>query len=235
MKHYTIPFPELELTVQNVLDELGYGSNGPDDYVLERLQNIFEEAKTTVVASWEFHVLKGDVFPDTIGIGSCMLNTGPIIAKQMKGADRFAVFAATAGQAFEDWSHRVKKEDDMLQTYLLDITGTCIVEKAGDLLEKYLEDEIGTLQHTNRFSPGYCNWKLVEQRKLFGLLPENPCEIRLSEVCLMNPIKSISGIIGIGEQVRRTSYSCHLCELESCYKRRLINIKQKQSENKKTV
>jgi hypothetical protein len=37
----------------------------------------------------------------------------------------------------------------------------------------------------------------------------------------MQPIKSVSGVIGIGRAVRRVPYTCRLCELEDCLYRRL--------------
>jgi hypothetical protein len=36
----------------------------------------------------------------------------------------------------------------------------------------------------------------------------------------MTPIKSISGVIGIGKEVRPGQYACQYCELETCYKRK---------------
>ena len=37
----------------------------------------------------------------------------------------------------------------------------------------------------------------------------------------MVPIKSVSGIIGLGEKVRRLDYTCGLCDFKQCYKRKL--------------
>ena len=37
----------------------------------------------------------------------------------------------------------------------------------------------------------------------------------------MQPIKTISGVIGIGAAVRKVPYTCRLCELEDCLYRRL--------------
>jgi hypothetical protein len=36
----------------------------------------------------------------------------------------------------------------------------------------------------------------------------------------MEPVKSISGIIGIGENVRRRPYTCNLCDLKDCIYRK---------------
>ena len=35
------------------------------------------------------------------------------------------------------------------------------------------------------------------------------------------PIKSVSGIVGVGKNVRRLDYTCGLCDFKNCYKRRL--------------
>lgn len=51
----------------------------------------------------------------------------------------------------------------------------------------------------------------------------NPCGVMLTDSSLMVPIKSVSGIIGLGRQVRHLDYTCGLCDFKQCYKR-----KQKQ-------
>jgi hypothetical protein len=72
---------------------------------------------------------------------------------------------------------------------------------------------------TNRYSPGYCGWDVSDQHKLFSLLPNNFCGIKLTENALMIPIKSVSAVIGIGKNVERKDYQCSICEIEFCYKR----------------
>jgi hypothetical protein len=69
---------------------------------------------------------------------------------------------------------------------------------------------------TNRYSPGYCGWDVTEQHKLFQLIPENYCGIKLTPSALMDPVKSISGIIGIGENVKNNPYTCRLCNQNDC-------------------
>ena len=32
----------------------------------------------------------------------------------------------------------------------------------------------------------------------------------------MHPIKSVSGVIGIGEGAKRTGYACHYCDMVNC-------------------
>ncbi len=72
------------------------------------------------------------------------------------------------------------------------------------------------LHVTNRYSPGYCGWSVAEQGMLFSFLPKNFCDIRLTESSLMIPLKSVSGIIGIGKELRRKGYKCDFCDIANC-------------------
>ena len=78
---------------------------------------------------------------------------------------------------------------------------------------------------TNRYSPGYCGWQVAEQHKLFQLIPDNYCGIRLTESALMDPVKSVSGIIGIGENVKINPYTCRMCDMPDCVYRKVRDRK----------
>ncbi len=110
------------------------------------------------------------------------------------------------------------KEGDLLTGYIYDVIGSEIVESAADLMQNELEKTVisSGKKITNRYSPGYCGWDVTEQHKLFELVPSNFCGIRLTESALMDPIKSVSGIIGIGENVRFNPYTCNLCDNKNC-------------------
>ena len=219
MNSYQIRFPELQLRHEDVLFEMGYEKKSPEPYVTDALDELWPLLQFGVIAECAFLIEEGVLLPDRIIIRDIELHTGTTIAMLLENSVRFAIFTGTAGGGFEELTKHIKGDGDTLKIYLMDIIGTCIAEKTGYLLEKYLENEVGEV-HTNRFSPGYCGWHLTEQRNLFGLFGDNPCGITLSDVCLMTPIKSISGIIGIGENVSKEQYACSYCELTTCYKKR---------------
>ena len=223
MKPYEVVFSSLKLTDEDIFRELGYGKTTPESYVVEEVAGLMEYLACHIKPGCAFAIYDGEAIRDSIYLNDIQLNTGKVIAPLMKHSTAFAVFAVTAGQEFEAYTHQLKQEGDILRSFLLDTIGTCIAERAGDYMENRLEEQIGGLNHTNRFSPGYCGWHLTEQKKIFHLLGDTPCGIQLSEVCLMTPIKSISGIIGVGERVARKQYGCNICDFEDCYKRRLKN------------
>ena len=110
----------------------------------------------------------------------------------------------------------------MMKTFIVDTIGSEIAEKAADSLEIELQKIVqqNDWKITNRYSPGYCDWQVSEQQKLFSLLPEHFCGISLTESSLMIPIKSVSGIIGLGPDVKREEYQCSICDMKDCFRRR---------------
>jgi hypothetical protein len=213
-------FNELSITPEKAYSEMGYGRVQPEEQVVRLTESLLSEIAGFAAPSYVFRLYEGKVEGEYAYPGEgASLHVGATLAMLMQGAERFAVFAATAGAAFQDYQDELKKENDVLKSYIADAIGSCIAESAGDCMETALERQIGGLRHTNRYSPGYCGWHLSEQRKLFRLLGDRPCGVELSDVCLMKPIKSISGIIGIGRNVKEKQYGCRYCEMETCYKK----------------
>jgi len=215
-----IDYREIGLSQEEILREIGYRDTLPDDAVLELISSLLTRVEKEVRPRYLYFVADGDIDGIAINIRNQRFETGPVITRLLDKSSAFAVFVATAGNEFEQIIQECKTRGDILENYILDVMGTAIVEKAGDYLEMMLEKELSEMLHTNRFSPGYCNWHLTEQRKIFGMLGNQPCGVVLSDVCLMTPIKSISGIIGIGKDVETRKYACQYCELEFCFKRK---------------
>lgn len=221
MVTHRLEFKALNLTPEDILFEMGYRNIKPEEEILSTVHTLFDKVESLTEPSCAFRIFDGEVEPPFItfhGIGT--MQVGDVISDLLKGSIRFALFAATAGKRFQEFQETIKEAGDMLHIFIVDTIGSCVAEKCGDQMEILLEKEIADYRHTHRFSPGYCGWSLMEQKQLFKLLGGNPCEISLSEVCLMTPIKSISGIIGIGEKVNEKQYGCQFCELETCYKRK---------------
>jgi hypothetical protein len=124
------------------------------------------------------------------------------------------------------------QEKDFLKGYIYDIIGSEIVEAAADLMQSDMEKNLikSDLKITNRYSPGYCGWNVAEQHKLFHLIPENYCGIRLTDSALMDPVKSISGFIGIGKEVKNNPYTCRMCSHDDCVYRRIREERMKMPD-----
>ena len=220
MNVHEVSLGKLNVTSRDVLRELGYGTKDTDPFVEQQIDLLLGSLAPLVTPRFVYRIYSGKAGEEAVWVDDTCLEVGTIIASIMAGATAFAVFAATAGERLDKVMKDAAARNDVFEQYLVSGIGSCIVEKTGDYVESVLQAELGTLLHTRRFSPGYCGWPLSDQKTIFRFLGGKPCDIELSEYCLMTPIKSISGIIGIGEHVRRNQYGCAVCNLQTCYKRK---------------
>lgn len=220
----TFRFKDLSLEKDIVYQEMGYGKDIPDKNVVSLVDRLFDKAEEAVKPGFHFQLADGTLENGIITCDRAEFHVNETIENLLKNSDRFVFFAATAGMEYQDYHNLLAQSDDVLSLFIWDTMGSCIAETAGNLMEKYVEKELGGMPHTNRFSPGYCGWHISEQQTLFSIFPENVCGISLNDSSLMYPIKSISGVIGCGENVDTRKYGCQFCELETCYKKRAKKI-----------
>jgi len=148
---------------------------------------------------------------------------GNIIWGMLKHTEKIALFMVTAGPEPETLARSLMEKGNYLEGYIADLVASSIVEGIADLIEKQVKlhaDSLG-MKITNRYSPGYCSWNVEEQKRLFSLFPENCCGISLSSSSLMSPVKSATGIIGIGEKVVYRDYICEICTMKNCHFRKV--------------
>jgi len=160
-----------------------------------------------------------------ICIENIEFNLGRQLCGYIKEATQVALFVCTAGEYFTQLTNRLNEQGDIMEAYILDAIGSLTVEKAMDKIQeslkiKMLEKE---LKISNRYSPGYCNWPLSDQQNLFQLIGENPTGIALSDSCLMTPRKSVSGLIGLGKNLKLHEYGCKICNNTTCIYRRILH------------
>lgn len=214
MTEKTLTYDELKITLADVYEQMGYHDVEPDEMTQQETQAIVDDVRRWLRPQFCFFVLREQPAFDM----------GNIILRQLRGSEADALFVCTAGIEYEAFQQRLKTKGDMVRVFIADALGSVIAEKCADEMENCLQLSIDKLgwKHTNRFSPGYCGWHVSEQQKLFPLFDGHTCGITLTDSSLMVPIKSVSGIIGLGREVRRVDYSCGLCTFERCYKRKVV-------------
>ena len=220
-----LSFADLHISSSEIYEAMGYGKSVPDEAVEKEIRILLDQIEEIIRPRFCLFITEGrlDEEQDNLSVRDVSFHIGKIISRQLRGSESFAFFAATAGIAFERFQQELQQEADMVRIYIADALGSIIAEKAADCMEVALNESIRDRgwKHTNRFSPGYCGWHVSEQQKLFPLFPvSEPCGIRLTESSLMLPIKSVSGVVGIGAKVRKLEYTCGLCTYDKCYRRK---------------
>ncbi len=224
-RNFQYDFNDLKLTVSQIESFMGYREGESQEAVADIISDLLKEAQTICNIRAEYRIFNDIHFskdPGSVSIEDTIFDIKKIIFGQLKKSDLIAIFLCTAGPEIGKRSKLAVKEGDVLKGYVYDVVGSEIVESAADLMQDELEKELaGSGQKiTNRFSPGYCGWDVSEQHKLFSFLPYNFCGIRLTPSALMDPVKSISGLIGIGENVKRKPYTCSFCDMKDCIYRK---------------
>lgn len=215
-----------ELIVNRTLLEhiLGYKVKSAPEAVSHILDNLLAEAPKYINAKCGFRIVPPEavsISDKTIQCNGIEFHTQPIISKRLQNAQSVAVFVCTIGSSLEQWSKKLMDSSDVLEGYIVDQIGSEMVECVADRLEQILAACVKPFgwKISNRYSPGYCGWSVVEQHKLFSLFPQNFCGIRLTESALMVPIKSVSGIIGLGSKMKAEDYECSICDMTDCFRR----------------
>lgn len=218
----------INIDKKKIIDVIGYNS------LQEHIESIVNDLLKTVYnkldisagykvfhSSDRFDNLK--ILKNTLIIRDTHFNIDKIIASQLRNIEKAAVFVSTIGLDIENWIKELNQKGELLHSYIGDIIASEAAECATDLLHDFIQKKFNAfgMNITNRYSPGYCNWSVSEQQKLFSLLPENFCGIKLTESSLMIPIKSISGIIGIGRNVKWKEYLCDKCGVKDCTYRKI--------------
>lgn len=212
MTQKVLTYDALGITLTDLYEQMGYQGVLPDEATQRETLSVIDEVRPWLSPRFCYFVVRQQ--PD--------FDMGKIILRQLRGSAAYALFICTSGVEYEAYQQRLKEQGDMVRVFIADALGSVIAERCADQMEQHLQESINKLgwRHTNRFSPGYCGWHVSQQQRLFPLFEGKTCGVTLTDSSLMVPIKSVSGIIGLGKEVRKLDYTCGLCDFKQCYKRK---------------
>lgn len=146
----------------------------------------------------------------------------PKLAKTLKDCSRVVCFVATIGKDIEKEIKKLMHENHLSEAYIIDSMASVAVEDMVERFQKRITDELAgdDMMTTLRFSPGYCDWPITEQKKLFEVLDNDEVGVKISDSCLMSPRKSISGVFGIIPKNSPLYNPCIDCRKNHCEARR---------------
>jgi len=210
-----ITLPESEISLA-----LGYRDHKPDEFIQQQVIEVLAEVTSLCVPRYMFQLQEAiRVGNKEVEVQGTTFSVGKIISSYLPGMTHVCMFVATAGREYEAYLHDLKTKGDIVKEFVADAIGSVIAEACVTEVSKEL-DRYGEFKHSFPYSPGYCGWNIREQQKLFALFPKEPCGIKLSDSCLMAPVKSVSGFIGLGKTLQPQPYRCEICSNKNCYKRK---------------
>ncbi len=119
-------------------------------------------------------------------------------------ADGLALFAVTVGEAVSERIKTLFDANDFALGAMLDSCASVAADQTAAFLQQQVHKKL--MAHENipeitralRYSPGYCGWHVSGQPALFAILRPQDIGISLRKSCLMEPLKSVSGVIVCG-------------------------------------
>ncbi|MBQ7693431.1 MAG: vitamin B12 dependent methionine synthase, activation domain protein [Oscillospiraceae bacterium] len=124
---------------------------------------------------------------------------GQDIQAFLTGCAQAVLFAATLGLEAECLIRRTQLRN-MADAVLLDAAGSAAIEAVCDAFCADLAAELAPWHLTGRFSPGYGDYPLEEQKAVFRLLDvTRRIGVNLTESGLMIPQKSVTALIGVSD------------------------------------
>lgn len=221
IKEFQYKFDELGIEKSDIEELLGFEDSELPEPFPELIEIALKLAPSICNIRGGYQIYNPDVVAidsKTVQIRHHIFNPSKIVIKQFKNAGSLALFISTAGAEITEHSKNLSQTGDPMSGYIFDILGSVTVAKATDKMLKSMETEMQKtgLMISDSFSPGYCEWNVDEQQKLFALLPEKFCGVSISESSLMWPIKSVSGMVAIGKEMEHKGYQCYWCTDKDC-------------------
>jgi hypothetical protein len=209
---------ELGISDASITARVGYGPGRAPAYFHEVVASLLEECPNHARVVGGFHVLPPEEVAWRDGglrLATQHLNLSPVVRAALGEADLegAALFVTTAGPGLTTWYESLAHTDQTLAAYAVDTIGSALAEGAAEAVAEELTRwaKKQGLNTTNRYSPGYCHWDVAEQRQLFELLPPRFCGVTLTESAMMVPVKSVSGLIGLGREATNKPHECQHC------------------------
>lgn len=177
-----------------ILHYLRTSSKTDDERLLSLIDECCEEVNRSVSPKTIHRIFDCTVTDNQLIIGDVVF-TSKRLCENLSGCNRVCVFGATLGTEC----------DRLLRTYApMDITRSmvlqaCLASKIEEVCDS-LEDELKAqgLSLRQRYSPGYFDLDITENKKIFDLMEiTKRIGLTLTDTYQMVPTKSVTAFIGI--------------------------------------
>ena len=159
------------------------------------------------------------------------------LARIFPRSGKLALFAVTVGERTCTEISNLFNDNEPARAAALDAAASEATELAVQVVADLFCESVRqgdnpvSLLAVMPFSPGYCGWHITGQKELFDYLRPEDTGISLNESCLMQPLKSISGVLVAGER-RIFDFEddfefCDDCVTRSC-RDRIKRVQQQQ-------
>ncbi len=219
--------PETVAPSRRRIEELlGYeGGARPQGEVLKAFDEAFRIAAPLIKPRGIYRFLPAEpAGPKEIRLCKEAIIECPRLRRLMQCLEEAALFLVTVGPDVTEAIEHLQGEGRQLYSLIVDAYGSEAAEATAEAMQAFIAGKLAPQGRalTLRFSPGYCDWPLEDQRVVFSLLDFGKVGVRLTDNCIMLPRKSVTAVAGVGEieAVAVLPIPCEECAREDCIARR---------------
>lgn len=204
------------LDEKEILRYLGYGGQALEADLIAQLHRCMQAMKETAAPR---AVYRRFALQETTLQEAALTLQGVDAAGRLSGCHGAIIMAATVGAEVESLLMQTQVRS-MADAVIMDACASAAIENICDNLETDLRRELeaGGEYLTERFSPGYGDLPLSQQRAILAAVNASAAGITLTRTNIMVPRKSVTAIMGISKApVGKTGRDCAGCGLyETC-------------------
>ncbi len=122
------------------------------------------------------------------------------LASFLDGCNEIALIAATAGKDIIGAIQKAAAEDQLTRGVVFDAVASETVDAALDWIAAYLRQVLrreNKAPRRGRFSAGYGDFTLENQKRIFELLELQRIGVRINESFILIPEKTVTAVVGI--------------------------------------
>ncbi len=185
---------DIRTTPKSVLKRMGRGVS--ETKWAGAVSRVFEQYWPRIQPRGVFRVTICHPDGDSIGIGKNLGFRSGFLQERLPYPRLSAIFLVTIGAELEEGIREEMRKGRNRRAYILDCLGSNAAEATAAAIHRAVEEQLDVPM--SRYSPGYNDWDIAEQRILFDFLGRDTAKevgVRLTHDFMMTPQKSVSGII----------------------------------------
>lgn len=220
-------FPEIPIRVRRdrIRGQMGYPPDAKiSGSILGRIEGLIDRFLPLARPAGMYRIYcVQDLAPRRVTVEGGISFSGAV-REYLGKIDRLAVFIATAGGEIYRQAQEELRSGRAMEGMVANAVGSEAADCATEEVVARIREEAGAEGRaiTLPYSPGYCGMDIREQAAIFAALDGGAIGVRLLPSFIMSPVKSVSGIIGMGPPagIVATGSPCERCEKEDCMMRR---------------
>ena len=167
----------------------------------DEVEKLIKKAEDTLSLTGAYRIMGIDrIDPPKVILEDGTVFSGTKLAELMKDCDQALIMLATGGSKIMELINKLQKEGKMSEAVVIDAAASEITDSVLDMVMLHVGQILrskGKVLTNRRFSPGYGDFDIEQQKKIYRLMNGVSFGITLNEACLLLPEKSVFAVAGI--------------------------------------